>query len=76
MSTVYIDPGGGTFTVAGVSYTSATTTPWYTISSTQLIEAYSYYFEANSSGTIEIRNTSTLATISRGYYVQAVGDNP
>jgi hypothetical protein len=75
MSSLYIE-SGGTFMVAGVNYTSATTTPWYTISSNQLIEAYSYYFETYSGGTIEIRNTSTLATISRGYYMRAQGDNP
>jgi hypothetical protein len=75
MSSVYTD-SGSSFTVAGVDYTSTTTTPWYTISSNRLIEAYSYYYESISSGTIEIRNISTLATISRGYYMRAAGDAP
>jgi hypothetical protein len=74
MSSVYTD--GGTFTVAGVTYSSATTTPWYTLSSNRLILADSYYYEVYSYGTIEIRNISTLATISRGYYIRAQGDNP
>jgi hypothetical protein len=64
------------FTVAGVSYPSATTTPWYTISSNRLIEAYSGYGECNATGTIEIRNISTLATISRAYTMSARGGPP
>ena len=74
---ILIDYGNmPTFTVAGVSYTSATTTPWYTISSNRLIEAYSGYAEVYSSGTIEIRNSSTLTTISRAYEMLAQGAQP
>ena len=73
---VYSDYSDATFTVAGVSYTSATTTPWYTISSNRLMEAFSGYGESNSYGTIEIRNISTLATISRGYDLVATGSPP
>jgi len=81
MSYLYLAQEAGpvdfpTFTVAGVSYPSATTTPWYTISSYRLIEAYSGYGECNSTGTIEIRNISTLATISRAYTMSASGGPP
>ena len=65
-----------TFTFAGTSYTGAATTPWVAITSNRLIQAYSGYADVSSSGTIEIRNTSTLTTISRAYYMYAQGTQP
>jgi len=64
----------GSFIVAGTSYTSPTTTPWISLSSNQLMTTNSGYASTDSTGTIEIRNTSTLATISRGYYMYSEGN--
>ena len=75
--TITADGNMPTFTVAGVSYTSTTTTPWYPLSSNRVIEAYSGYADVYSTGNIEIRNISSPSTyISRAYQILAQGAQP
>jgi hypothetical protein len=76
ISTVNIYEYHGSFVVAGTAYTGAATTSWYSLSSNQLMTCTSGYAYTESFGTIEIRNTSTLTTISRGYYMYAEGNVP
>lgn len=56
---------------AGANVTGTGYTSWYALSSNRFIEVYAVGQFASITGTLYIRNTSTLAEISRAFYVGA-----
>ena len=56
---------------AGVNVTGTGFTSWYALSSNRFIEVYVAGQFASITGTLYIRNTSTLVEISRAFYVGA-----